>query len=71
MAPPQALCPPNDCPIGLHQTVARHDERIKALVKEQGNDHKAIIAIGRKIDRILWGVICVLLAVIAQIVFKH
>jgi len=71
MASPQALFPPHDCPIGLQREVARHDERIKNLAEKQGNDHKAILAIGRKIDRILWGVIVVLLAVLGQIIFKH
>jgi hypothetical protein len=55
---------PNEFSSGLEREVARIDERQKA-------DHEVIVDIGKKIDRVMFGVISVLLIVIGQLIFKH
>lgn len=63
--------------MAAHSIAQSHDfppdipTRVALVEKQQEADHGAIADIGRKIDRMTYGLIAVLLAVISQLIFKH
>jgi hypothetical protein len=62
-------CPPTECPIGLGEAVARHDERVNALDKRVTALEKSVSGIYRRMDKWMTSIIALLLIVLGKLLF--